>query len=437
MAKLVIELTDNVLISNAGLAFIANFLNDTSIFARINRISHFKKGTGFISDYDVIKTAIALITLSKTDFEDVEDYRDDITFKKMFNLKTVPSEVTLRQRIETYDNEMNSLLRQINIELVSKYFENETFEINGTHYIIVDSDVTPMDNSNSKKEGVAKTYKLFDGYAPMMSYAGRSGFMINNELRNGDCHSNCEGTLEYFSQTIGLSKKLSSHPLLSIMDSGNDDSKLVLQHKKDNAEFIIKRNLRREPKDKYIEYAKKYAEVHGTSEVIRVGKTKYYSNWTKEIQRESIPIAVVVTERTKSHKGEPMLFPEYEVEVYWNSLDLKAKEVEELYHKHGTMEQYHSEFKSDLDLERLPSGKFSSNYTIMLFGMISFNLLRIAGKVLLATKKVPGKRGNRLRLKTVIQNIMYMAGQYVRHARKTILRIYKGNKWTPAFVRIT
>jgi hypothetical protein len=124
------------------------------------------------------------------------------------------------------------------------------------------------------------------------------------------------------------------------------------------------------------------------------------------------------------------------VDVYWNSLDLKATEVEELYHKHGTSEQYHSEFKSDMDMERLPSGKFSSNYGYMLFGMLAFNLLRITGKALLETGQVPGKRGNRLRLRTVIQNIMYMAGQYVEHAHEQVLKVYKEYLWTESFIMI-
>lgn len=32
-----------------------------------------------------------------------------------------------------------------------------------------------------------------------------------------------------------------------------------------------------------------------------------------------------------------------------------------LYHKHAICEQYHSELTHDLDSERLPSGKFSTN----------------------------------------------------------------------------
>ena len=52
----------------------------------------------------------------------------------------------------------------------------------------VDIDVTPMDNSKSKKEGVSRTYKGFDGYAPMMAYIGTEGYAINFELREGKQH---------------------------------------------------------------------------------------------------------------------------------------------------------------------------------------------------------------------------------------------------------
>jgi hypothetical protein len=435
MANFEIELTNNVLINHIGLAFIAKILNNLRVFSQINLISRFKKNSGFISDYDVVKTVIALITLGKTSFDDVEIYRQDTYFKRVLNLKTVPSSVTIRQRLETYESDMWSVLRQINVDFIFGYFRDETIEINGKYYIVVDSDVTPMDNSNTKKEGVSRTYKQFNGFAPMMSYAGRSGFMINNELRPGDHHSNCEGTHEYFSQTINLVKQLGSYPILSILDSGNDDKKLVAEFRSKDSEFIIKRNLRNESRDKYIAYALEYDLIHDTAEKQYEGCWKYYSNWSREIDKETIPIAVVVTEKTMT-KGQLMLMPEYEVEVYWNSLDLNAKEVEELYHKHGTMEQYHSEFKSDLDLERLPSGKFSSNYSIMLLGMISFNLLRIAGKSLLETKKVPGRRGNRLRLRTVIQNVMYMAGQFIAHARRCVLKIFRGYKWAQAFIMI-
>ncbi len=56
-------------------------------------------------------------------------------------------------------------------------------------YIPFDMDVTPMDNSKSGKEGVSRTYKGFDGYAPMMAYIGTEVFLIDAELREGKQYS--------------------------------------------------------------------------------------------------------------------------------------------------------------------------------------------------------------------------------------------------------
>ncbi len=44
--------------------------------------------------------------------------------------------------------------------------------------------------------------------------------------------------------------------------------------------------------------------------------------------------------------------PEIEVEGWLTSLDLPAEEIVKPYQGHGTQEQFHSEFKSDLDIPR-------------------------------------------------------------------------------------
>ncbi len=51
-----------------------------------------------------------------------------------------------------------------------------------------------------------------------------------------------------------------------------------------------------------------------------------------------------------------------------------------LYRDHGTGEQFHSELKSDLDIEQLPSGKLCVNRIVLLCGMLAFNLLRALGQ---------------------------------------------------------
>jgi len=59
-----------------------------------------------------------------------------------------------------------------------------------------------------------------------------------------------------------------------------------------------------------------------------------------------------------------LLLPEYVLEGWTTTLAerLNPADVIALYCDHATHEQFHSEFKTDMDLERLPSGKFDTNY---------------------------------------------------------------------------
>ena len=118
--------------------------------------------------------------------------------------------------------------------------------------------------------------------------------------------------------------------------------------------------------------------------------------------------------------------------TFWTNLPCaRASEIIDLYHDHGTSEQFHSEFKSDLDIERLPSNKLCVNKIVLLCGMLAFNLLRSIGQQVvehaqLAPVKIKVKRW---RLKTVLQNIIYCAVRVVRHAGETHLNFGKYCPW--------
>lgn len=124
---------------------------------------------------------------------------------------------------------------------------------------------------------------------------------------------------------------------------------------------------------------------------------------------------------------------EITIEAYWTSLDWDPEAIQEFYQQRGTSEQFHSELKTDLDLERLPSGKLQANQHILDLGMIAYNILRLLGQQMLATDQVPGRKADsaRLRLRTVLNSLIYMAGRVVRHARRQILRIFEGHGWAP------
>ncbi len=87
-----------------------------------------------------------------------------------------------------------------------------------------------------------------------------------------------------------------------------------------------------------------------------------------------------VIERRIDKHGQVLLVPEVELDGWWTSLDLEPQKVIALYADHGTAEQFHSEFKTDLDIERLPSGKFATNALVLGCLVLAYNILRWIGQ---------------------------------------------------------
>ena len=92
-------------------------------------------------------------------------------------------------------------------------------------------------------------------------------------------------------------------------------------------------------------------------------------------------MVVEVVERTIDKHGKALLLPLTDVVAWVTSLDLPEEEVVALYRDHGTSEQFHSELKGELDLERLPSGKFATNTLILELGTLANNVLRLMGQI--------------------------------------------------------
>ena len=115
--------------------------------------------------------------------------------------------------------------------------------------------------------------------------------------------------------------------------------------------FLIKRNLRKESPESWLAIAQEYGICHEE----RLGKD--YSGDIYIDKGIGVPLRIVfkVTERTIDAKGQYLLFPEIEVDTYYTSLPDAPAQVIDLYEQHGTSEQFHSEIKGELDLERLPS----------------------------------------------------------------------------------
>jgi hypothetical protein len=146
-------------------------------------------------------------------------------------------------------------------------------------------------------------------------------------------------------------------------------------------------------------------------------------------------LIVRVTERTLDQHGQYLLLPAIDLEGWWTSLAEEAATVIELYQHHGLHEQYHSEFKTDLDLERLPSGKpglsavegFDTNDALLQLAAFAYHCLRLVGQLGLTGDITPIRHpAKRRRIRTVLQDIMYRAAKFVAHARGLVLDFGRG-----------
>lgn len=423
--KIKVKQGNEILTSNSGIAIVGRLLNNTNIKERINNSNsvHFNHEKG-IAHSDVIFSMAALISKGKPDYDAIESHRNDIFFEKALGIKTCPSTTTLRHRINLIGESANTIIKEESAIMIKNYSSSiSPISTSCGEYIPLDIDVSPFNNEKTSKEGVSRTYKGYDGYAPINAFIGAEGYMVNVELREGKQHCQ-KNTPEFILETIGYARQITDNPILIRMDSGNDskDNFPMMDHP--GIEFIIKRNLRRESLDAWADLAK----ANGEELPCRDGKQIWIGKTEVDIKGNALPFPIVfeVTERTVK-KGQYLAFPEIEVCTYWCTIkDLPPSEVIELYHDHGTSEQFHSEIKTDMNLERFPSGRFSSNSMILVLGMLVFNILRLIGQQSIVgavhgdekLQKIYRKKVFRRRLLTVMQDLIYLAGRLIRTGRR-------------------
>jgi hypothetical protein len=164
-----------------------------------------------VSHGDILTSMIALLCLGKPDFEAIEEFRGDEFFRRALGLASVPSEGTLRQRLDELGCRPDAILREESAAMVARHAPKIT-PCYG-EWVALDIDVSPFDNSGTKKEGLGWTYKNMEGFAPNFAYLAEEGYLLHCELRKGNQHCQ-EGTPDFLDQAIGYARRISQAKLL-------------------------------------------------------------------------------------------------------------------------------------------------------------------------------------------------------------------------------
>ena len=429
MKRFIIEQSDKEFYtSNSGLVLVGHCINDLCSLP-VKAKKSFPVGPGGIGMDDILRSYVGLLSMGQSDFEAITNRRDDDFFRQSMGIDKIPSTETLRQRLDEIAPLLLPLADAGSVEFLKK--ARVAITPLKTGHVPLDCDVFGMDNSKTKKEGVSRIYNGRDGYAPMAAYLGMEGWCLEFEFREGSQHGQ-EGFIPFIKRVIEKARTLTSRKLLARLDSAHDalDTRVALAGKK-NVSYIIKWNPRREDQIKWAARIFEEGEVITPRPGKRVGLLTVHIRQVHEEKTYQFKRVMRAVERTIDRFGQRLLVPEIEIEGWWTTLDLPIKQVIGLYEDHGTSEQFHSEIKSDLDMERLPSGKFATNALILTLGGLTYNILRFIGQLGLVDGQTPVRHpAKRRRIKTVMQEFMYMAARLVKTGRRLKLLF---SRHCPAF----
>jgi len=431
MADFILKQLPYDLSNQAGLALIGKYLKRINLNALVDPRFPVRSG---IANSDVLKSYLGLLCLGKNDFDAIEPQRGDAFFARALGLRAVPSSPTLRQRLDAHASAWFELAERINSAVLGLAVQGKPidFGLLACGYLPLDVGTFAMDNSGTAKELVGRTYAGVDGYCPLAAYLGTQGFCLELALRPGTQHSACES--EYnFERVLPVAVRVtqaSQAPLLVRADSGFDSARLMCAIGQQalalgrQVAFIIKWNPRSTP----VETVAHQRLADGQWQTLREGKRQCL--WAQRVQishgSQSLTVRRIyrLIERTLDKRGQQMLLPEYVLEGWSTSLpeSFTPEQVIDLYADHGTHEQFHSEFKTDMDLTRLPSGKFDTNYLVCALAAVAMNLLRLVGQHTLHESHSPVRHAaQRRRIRTVMQELMFKAARVIRHARQWVL----------------
>ena len=453
MRPIPVKQLDYDLTPTAGLALVGHYLNTLSPeLSRIDAALPVRTG---VANSDIVRSYLGLLVQGKSDFDAIENVRADRFFREALGIAQTPSSPTLRQRMDAQAGGLSEHTAAMIEALLKRHAPD--FGVLSCGWMPLDIDTFAMDNGGTAKEGVGRTYAGVDGFCPIASYVGSHGFCLELSLRPGTQHS-AKHTGDNLRTVIPMAQRLSAAgphaPLLARLDSGFDSAALMgclesmnqpakNQPKLPQVDWIIKWNPRQTDK---AEMAAQLDAATGTAGAVtwshpRPGKR--VALWETGVSIEGIdrPVRRVLrlTERTIGAGGQHLILPENELDGWTTTLPktLDSEQIIALYAGHGTHEQFHAEFKTDLDLTRLPSGKFGTNTLVCHLAAVAMNILRLMGQRGLLEPDAPVRHSaKRRRIKTVMQELIYRAGRLIEHGRQLILGLGANDRSAQVFMRM-
>ena len=148
-----IEFTNERIIPSGGLTLVGYILENSGLINRLNKQDVTGRRSGHqIKNGDILGSYIGCLCMGKPDFEAIRETDGNPEFFcQAMGIKRIPSPGILHQRMDEIGRSMHSILLWENANLLVKNYASPSKILCG--FVPVDLDVTPCNNSKTKKEG--------------------------------------------------------------------------------------------------------------------------------------------------------------------------------------------------------------------------------------------------------------------------------------------
>jgi hypothetical protein len=403
--KLKIEKSNSSLTSFAGLPLLTELAHNCGLIRAIDSINKIWRRRHKYSTSDYVMSLALTIIAGGERLDDTRLLRADEGISKLA-LSSIPAANTIGDFLRRFSNRDIASLANAAINPVSHVIKN-------LKTVTVDIDSSLIE---SNKENAAFTYKKFSGYNPMLAWVPEADIFLACLFRDGNSspQSHILQTLKYCEKQISNDKKIRFRS-----DSAGYQIDLMRHCHDNNIDFTITADMDVSVKEVIANIpTKDWRLIVKDKETLLMAETVHAPGSTSK--QKKLPSFRLIVTRKLSCQLE--LFKDIYIDraIITNfSADLKSEDILKHHNARGSAEKAIEELKNGFALSKLPCGTLKANAAYAQICVLTYNLVSLFKNAALPKGWIP------YRIKNLRFRLLCQAGFIVKHARKTILKLYE------------
>jgi Transposase DDE domain group 1 len=399
-----LEITEEKITANAGLAVFGEFVHATGILQEVDRVL---KGPGSGAGYkpsQYVEPLMLMLQGGGRALEDLRVIKNDLALCELMGIEEIPSSDALGDWLRRQGKEEGlsglavvrqlAIRRALNLETTTDY----TLDIDATQIV-------------AEKEDAKRTYKGERGYMPIVGHLAENGLIIGEEFRQGN-DAPAARNLEFIKYCAGqmpAGKRIAK--LRS--DSAAYQADIINWCEKDSKApvlFAIGADLDagvRAVIDAISpEEWSPYQDGHIAERVHCMNRTK--KAFRLIVIRRPAQLDLLTGEEKRSERYT----------VIASNRKESAQETVAWYNRRGdASENRIKDLKIGFGMERMPCGDFAANAMFFRLGTIAYNMFVLFKMLALSAK------WRNVQVQTLRWRLYHVAGKVVRHGRRLILKV--------------